>query len=114
MLRKQIIAEASVIGATLSMVFMSNDLRNQTYDALFIDEVSMAPLLPVFFAMGLIKSHCTLIGDFLQLPPIGTQSNCEPVKKWQNCSFFDVAGINTVNKAMLCPFVTPPLVFSTA
>lgn len=106
-LRKQIIAEASVIGATLSMVFMSNDLRNQTYDALFIDEVSMAPLLPVFFAMGLIKSHCTLIGDFLQLPPIGTQSNCEPVKKWRNRSFFDVAGINTVNKAMLCPFVPP-------
>ncbi len=62
--RKQVIEEAAVIGATLSMTYMSTDLQAQQYDALFIDEISMAPLLPMFFAMGLVSSSCTLIGDF--------------------------------------------------
>lgn len=46
--RKQVIEEAAVIGATLSMTYMSTDLQAQQYDALFIDEISMAPLLPMF------------------------------------------------------------------
>ena len=81
-LRRQVVVEASVVGATLSMAYMSSDLQAKHYDALFIDEISMAPLLPVFFAMSLAKSSCTLIGDFLQLPPIGTQSKNYLVKKW--------------------------------
>ena len=67
----------------------------------------MAPLLPMFFALGLVHSSCTLIGDFLQLPPIGTQSKNELLKSWQNRSFFDIVGINTVHKARTCEFVKP-------
>ena len=105
--RKQVIEEAAVIGATLSMTYMSTDLQAQQYDALFIDEISMAPLLPMFFAMGLVSSSCTLIGDFLQLPPIGTQSKNELLKKWHNRSFFDIIGMNSVGKARSSEFVKP-------
>lgn len=106
-LRKQVIEEASVIGATLSMAFMSNELRSQEYDTLFIDEISMAPLPAVFFAMGLARSSCTLIGDFLQLPPIGGQSRNELLQRWQNQSFFDRIGVDTVSKARRSEFVKP-------
>ena len=106
-MRKQVIEEAAVIGATLSMTYMSTDLQAQQYDALFIDEISMAPLLPMFFAMGLVSSSCTLIGDFLQLPPIGTQSKNELLKKWHNRSFFDIIGMNSVGKARSSEFVKP-------
>ncbi len=105
--RKQVIEEAAVVGATLSMTYMSADLQAQQYDALFIDEISMAPLLPMFFAMGLVRSSCTLIGDFLQLPPIGTQSKNELLKNWQNKSFFEVIGVNSVSKAIGSEFVKP-------
>lgn len=106
-MRKHVIEEAVVIGATLSMTYMSADLQAQRYDVLFIDEISMAPLLPMFFALGLVRSFCTLIGDFLQLPPIGTQSKNELLKSWQNRSFFDIVCINTVHKARTCEFVKP-------
>ncbi len=105
--RKQVIEEAAVIGATLSMAFMSADLQAQQYDTLFIDEISMAPLLPMFFAMGLVSSSCTLIGDFLQLPPIGTQSKSELLQNWLNRSFFDIIGMNSVGKARGSEFVKP-------
>ena len=105
--RKQVIEEAAVVGATLSMAYMATDLREQPYDVLFIDEISMAPLLPMFFAMGLVKSSCTLIGDFLQLPPIGTQSKNELLKNWLNRSFFDIIGMNSVTKARSSEFVKP-------
>ncbi len=105
--RKQVIEESAVIGATLSMAYMSGDLQALQYDALFIDEISMAPLLPMFFAMGLVSSSCTLIGDFLQLPPIGTQSKNELLKKWQNSSFFEMIGMNSVAKARSSEFVKP-------
>ena len=106
-LRRQVVVEASVVGATLSMAYMSSDLQAKHYDALFIDEISMAPLLPVFFAMSLAKSSCTLIGDFLQLPPIGTQSKNYLVKKWENKSFFELIGLNSVYQAKNCEFVKP-------
>ena len=48
-----------------------------------------------------------LIGDFLQLPPIGTQSKNELLKKWHNRSFFDIIGMNSVGKARSSEFVKP-------
>lgn len=106
-LRKQVIEEAAVIGTTLSMTFMSNELQAQQYDSLFIDEISMAPLLPMFFAMGLIRMNYVLIGDFLQLPPIGTPSQNELLQKWTNNSFFSLVDVDTVAKAQSREYIKP-------
>nr|WP_286172753.1 AAA domain-containing protein [Acetanaerobacterium sp. MSJ-12] len=106
-MRRQVLEEAAVVGATLSMTYMSVDLRTQQFDTLVIDEISMAPLLPIFFAMGLVRSSCTLIGDFLQLPPIGTQSKNKLLRNWQNRNFFEMIGMNSVAKARSSEFVKP-------
>jgi len=106
-LKKQIIEDAKVIGATLSMAYMYSELQAKRYDTLFIDEISMAPLMTMFYAIGLTDANCIFIGDFLQLPPIDSKIDDVKVKEWMNRSFFDLIGINTVEKAQTNEFVKP-------
>jgi len=69
-MEKNVISEARVVAATLTKCYVGDQLEGQTFDAVIVDEISMAlpPLL--FIAGGRALQRVILVGDFKQLPPI--------------------------------------------
>jgi hypothetical protein len=74
-LQKAVIGEANVVAATLTKCYVGNQLDGEAFDALIIDEISMAlpPLL--FVAAQRALRRVVLVGDFKQLPPIVRSDN---------------------------------------
>lgn len=74
-LEKEVIAEARVVAATLTKCYVGNHLDGQAFDALIVDEISMA-LPPLLFIAGRrALRRVILVGDFKQLPPIVRSDN---------------------------------------
>ena len=72
---------------------------------LIVDEASMAPLPYVYWAASKSRKFISIVGDFLQLPPIAV-SDGPMSRQWLARSIFDVLNINTVEKAHIHPLVT--------
>jgi len=89
---RKIIDEALVIATTLTKIYINNELKNQRFDAVVVDEGSMAPMPMLFYCAGMSKEKIIIIGDFKQLPPIA-MSKSESVKKWLKRDIFEEAGI---------------------
>jgi hypothetical protein len=69
------------------------------FDVLVLDEASMAPLPHLYWAAGRCRSFVTIVGDFLQLPPICIADDKPMAQKWLGRSIFDVLGIQSVEVA---------------
>lgn len=69
-IEQEVIDGAQVIFCTLTKVYTGKELEGQIFDAVIIDEISMALPPLVFLAAGRAESQVILVGDFLQLPPI--------------------------------------------
>lgn len=85
----EILAGARVVFATLTKAYMDPDLREKTFDAVIIDEASMAMPPLVAFVASRARKSIVLVGDFYQLPPI-VQSGQEFVQKELGRSIFDL------------------------
>ncbi len=59
----------------------------------------MAPLPQLYWAASRCRGYITIVGDFLQLPPICIAEE-DMAQKWLGRSLFDVLGINQVRKAI--------------
>ncbi|CAN5522245.1 AAA domain-containing protein [soil metagenome] len=94
----KVIAEARVVGTTLSKLFLSNFLAEQSFDILIVDESSMVPMPHLYWALGKTTTGVTLVGDFKQLPPI-VVADTKAAKKWLGESIFDQLEIGSVEKA---------------
>lgn len=88
----KIINEALVIATTLTKLYINNELKDQRFDAVVVDEGSMAPMPMLFYCAGMSKEKVIVIGDFKQLPPIAI-SKSEIVRKWLKRDIFEEAGI---------------------
>lgn len=74
-LEREVIAEARVVAATLTKCYVGDQLDGQAFDALIVDEISMA-LPPLLFVAGRrALRRVILVGDFKQLPPIVRSDN---------------------------------------
>jgi len=91
-LQDRLIAQASVICCTLTKNYVGRELQGQSFDAVIVDEVSMAlpPLL--FLAANRARRRVVLVGDFLQLPPI-VRSDSEVSDSRLRRDAFHLAGI---------------------
>jgi hypothetical protein len=72
-LEQKIIAEARAVFCTLTSLYAGNagrSLEGQSFDAVIVDEISMALPPLIFLAAGRATRRVILAGDFLQLPPI--------------------------------------------
>ena len=69
-LEQRTIAEAKAIFCTLTKSYTGRELESQTFDAVIVDEISMALPPLIFLVAGRASSRVILVGDFLQLPPI--------------------------------------------
>lgn len=94
----KVITEARVVGTTLSKLYLSNLLAEQTFDILIVDEASSVPMPHLYWALGKITTGVSLIGDFKQLPPF-VIADTKPAKKWLGESIFNELDIATVEKA---------------
>jgi len=70
LLQSQIISEARAIFCTLTKSYVGKELEGQIFDAVIVDEISMAMPPLLFLVAGRARSRVVLVGDFLQLPPI--------------------------------------------
>jgi len=89
---KELLKKAKIIGCTLSKATISSDIFNRKFDAVLLDEASMAYIPHCLFASGLALERIAFYGDFRQLAPIA-QAGTANVKKWLQRDIFDEAGI---------------------
>jgi len=97
-IQKEILNKATLVATTLTKTFSSKDFPDSPFDVLIVDESSMAPLPYLYWAAGKATSFITVVGDFLQLPPICISEE-EPAKKWLGRSIFNVLHIDSVYAA---------------
>lgn len=91
-LEKEIISGARVVAATLTKCYVGDHLAGQAFDALIVDEISMA-LPPLLFMAGIhALRRVILVGDFIQLPPI-VRSDNEITDERLRKDVFHLAGI---------------------
>lgn len=88
----EVINKAAVIGATLTKVYLSDDIQGRRFDTVILDEASMAPIPALWAAALLSDNNLIIVGDFKQLPPI-VLSNNELTKKWLGRDIFEVSGL---------------------
>jgi predicted RNA-binding Zn-ribbon protein involved in translation (DUF1610 family) len=105
-LQKRVLSDAKLVATTLTKTFSSKQFPDVPFDVLVIDEASMAPLPHVYWAAGRCRKFVTIVGDFLQLPPICIANDQPMAHKWLGRSIFTVLGINNVSKATSDPRVS--------
>lgn len=83
--------DADVIGTTLAKAASDPAIYEKEYDLVIIDEVSMAYIPQVAFAVSLGKKSI-VCGDFKQLPPIA-HANHPLVNEWLKEDVFHKSGV---------------------
>ncbi len=97
-IQKRILSEASLIATTLTKTFAAKQFPDTPFDVLILDEASMAPLPHLYWAVSRCRGYISVVGDFLQLPPICISEE-GMAQKWLGRSIFSVLGINGVKEA---------------
>lgn len=97
-IERQLLDNAQVVATTLSKVCMDSHLAERRFDAIIMDEVSMAPLPAVFVAASRANDRVIAFGDPRQLPPI-VQAKTAVAKKWLGRDLFEVVGVDLQSAA---------------
>lgn len=106
---REVINGASVLGATLTKTYLSDDIHARRFDTVILDEASMAPIPALWAAALLAENNLVIVGDFKQLPPI-VLSNNELTKNWLGRDVFEASGIKEKwNKKESPPHFVPLL-----
>lgn len=96
-IQKKLLSEAKLVATTLTKTYVAKQFPDIPFDVMVLDEASMAPLPQVYWAAGRCNTSLTVVGDFLQLPPICI-SDGPMAKKWLGRSIFTIMGVDTVPK----------------
>lgn len=67
---RMIVENASIVGATLTALYLNPTLLSQEWDVVIVDEGSMAPPPAVMIAADRARHHLVVVGDPLQLAPV--------------------------------------------
>jgi hypothetical protein len=88
----QLKAGVLVTGCTLAKMVLDAELRAEPFDAVIVDEASMASLLYSLAASFLAGSHLVYAGDPKQLPPI-VQAEGRNAARWFGQNVYDWFGV---------------------
>ena len=88
----EVAMKTRVLGSTLAMAATDPVIYQGHYDAVLLDEASMAYIPQVFFAASLARQKIVISGDFRQLAPVAL-AGTEGVARWLKRDIFDQAGI---------------------
>jgi superfamily I DNA and/or RNA helicase len=81
-----------VVGCTLSKAAIAPEIYERQFDAVIIDEASMAYIPHCVYAATLAKRRIAIFGDFRQLGPI-SQAETDNARTWLQRDIFEEAGI---------------------
>jgi hypothetical protein len=81
-----------VVGCTLSKATIAQEIYQRRFDAVVIDEASMAYIPHCAFISSLAQKRVAVFGDFRQLAPIA-QAETAAVQEWLQRDIFAQAGI---------------------
>lgn len=98
-IQKKVLSEARLVATTLTKTFVAKQFPDVPFDVLVVDEASMAPLPHLYWAGGRCREFVTIVGDFLQLPPICIADDKPMAQKWLGRSIFDILRIQSVEGA---------------
>jgi hypothetical protein len=88
----ELVRQAMVVGCTLSKAAIAQEIYDRQFDAVIIDEASMAYIPHCVYAATLAKRRIGIFGDFRQLGPI-SQADTQNTRTWLQRDIFDQAGI---------------------
>ena len=88
----KLVFSAKVLACTLCKAALSSAVYQRCFDAVLIDEASMATIPQCAFASGLARQHVGIYGDFRQLAPIA-QGNTPAISRWLKRDIYDYAGL---------------------
>jgi hypothetical protein len=88
----ELVRKAMVVGCTLSKAAIAQEIYERQFDAVIIDEASMAYIPHCAYAATLAKRRIAIFGDFRQLGPI-SQASTDNTQTWLQRDIFEEAGI---------------------
>ena len=88
----RLVADAAVVGATVSRLVLTDLLWNWRPDAILLDEASMVSFPWVLAAATRVQKRLVVLGDFRQLPPVHV-TRSDVGRRWLGRDAFDVAGV---------------------
>jgi len=86
-MEKQIVENALVVATTLTKTYTGSATRSRRFDAVIIDEASMAPMPAVYVVASRANESVTIVGDPCQLSPVG-HAETPMAKKWLKTDIF--------------------------
>lgn len=89
-LEYSLMRQAKLVATTLAKVCTSDLLSTLEFDAVVLDEASMASLPYVMVVAAKAVSHLVVAGDPMQLPPI-SQSESSDARKWMETDIYALA-----------------------
>lgn len=92
---RKLIQNCRCIATTLARLAVNTDLQQRHFDVVFIDEISMVPLVYILMAARMAEKQMVFAGDPKQLPPIYLAKENENVKKWFGRNLYDHLNIET-------------------
>ncbi|WP_286952822.1 MULTISPECIES: AAA domain-containing protein [Aminobacterium] len=101
LIMNDVIEKARLVCCTLTKNYRDYEFKDEVFDAVIVDEISMAlpPLLFLAAARG--RKRVILVGDFLQLPPI-VQSEDSLVSERLGVDVFHLSGLVKDFKPVRC------------
>lgn len=84
----ELVKKAQVVGCTLSKATISEEIYKRKFDAVIIDEASMAYIPHCTFVSTLANYRIAIFGDFRQLGPISQSES-----KWLQTDIFEESGV---------------------
>jgi hypothetical protein len=97
---RDVVDGASLVLSTLTNGYFSPLMAEQRFDAVIVEEASMAVLPALFYAACLGRRKTVIVGDPCQLPSI-VQSNADYVRKVMGRNIFDVAVTNPLSSPLV-------------
>ncbi|HEU5348707.1 MAG TPA: AAA domain-containing protein [Ktedonobacterales bacterium] len=91
---RTLVADARCVLCTLTKAALAEEIFTRTFDAVIVDEASMAYIPADLHVASLARRRVAIFGDFRQLPPI-TQGETRFISEWLEPDIFEKAGIVT-------------------
>jgi hypothetical protein len=86
-IEKQLVEKARVIGTTLTKTYLGAATKDRRFEAIIIDEASIAPMPAVYVVASRANECVTIVGDPCQLAPI-SRAETAAAKTWLKTDIF--------------------------